>query len=95
MKETDRSYGSPYDRGGADSYYQRPGRPHYYNREGERVTDLTPDQIAAYNKGFDDGLDCAIKAAENTTAGAMRFPNGKSFADCIKEELDSHRRAND
>jgi hypothetical protein len=48
-----------------------------------------------YNKGFDDGLDCAIKAAENTTAGAMRFPNGKSFADCIKEELDSHRRAND
>jgi hypothetical protein len=54
MKETDRSYGSPYDRGGADSYYNRPGRPHYYNREGERVTDLTPDQIAAYNKGFDD-----------------------------------------
>lgn len=55
-----------------------------------RINDDDP-----YNKGFDDGLDCAIKAAEGTTAGSMRFPNGKSFAECIKDELASHRRVND
>lgn len=54
MKEIDRINDSLYDRGGADSYYNRPGRPHYYNSEGERITDLTPEQIAAYNKGFED-----------------------------------------
>jgi len=26
----DREHGSPFDRGGADSYYQRPFDPHYW-----------------------------------------------------------------
>ena len=53
----DESHGSPYDRGSADSYYQRARSPHYYPQgtyNGEPVTDLTPDQVAAYNAGYDE-----------------------------------------
>jgi hypothetical protein len=56
----DMSHGSPYDRGSADSYYQRGRSPHYYPQGsyvGERITDLTPEQSAAYNAGFDDNED--------------------------------------
>lgn len=47
---------SPYQRGQADSYYRRVGRPHKWN-DGigrEEVTDLTPEEIADYWRGFDD-----------------------------------------
>lgn len=53
----DESHGSPYDRGSADSYYQRARSPHYYPQGsyvGEPVTDLTPEQVAAYNAGYDE-----------------------------------------
>lgn len=59
MSEIDRRHGGPYDRGSADSYYRRDRKPHYY--QGNTGTsplieekDMTPQQIAEYNQGFDD-----------------------------------------
>lgn len=52
-------HGSAYDRGSADSYYRRGRRPHYFKGatySSEEVTekDMTSEEIAAYNKGFDE-----------------------------------------
>ena len=55
LSVADKSHGSPYDRGGADSYYHRPRCPHYYPQgtyNGDRVTDLTPEQIREYLAGY-------------------------------------------
>jgi hypothetical protein len=53
------AHGSPYDRGGADSWYGREPKPHWYpNGTGSepRITerDMTPDEIAAYWAGYED-----------------------------------------
>lgn len=53
----DRSYGSLYDRGRADSYYGRGKDPHWYPNgtytEPEiKVTD--PAEVAEYNAGYDE-----------------------------------------
>ena len=53
-------HGCLFDRGGADSYYRRPRKPHWYSQgtyNGEPVTDLTPEEIAEYNAGFDENED--------------------------------------
>jgi len=52
-------HGSPEDRGGADSYYRRPRSPHWWpegTQKGKMVErkDMTPEEIADYNRGFDD-----------------------------------------
>lgn len=52
-------HGSPYDRGGADSYYRRPRDPHWWpdgTNHGRRIGSLqmTEDEIREYNEGFDD-----------------------------------------
>jgi len=50
-------HGGAYDRGAADSWYRRPRRPHYFvggSYTSEEVTDLTPDEVAAYHQGFED-----------------------------------------
>lgn len=60
MSQTHETYhGSPYDRGSADAYYRRASDPHKYPngtysepRIGE--SDLTPEEVAAYNKGYAD-----------------------------------------
>jgi len=68
MKEKDydtnlsMEHGSPYDRGGADSYYQRPFDPHYWpegTSKGLRVekSEMTEKEIIAYTIGFDDNED--------------------------------------
>jgi len=52
-----RKHGSLYDRGAADSWYDRPRLPHWYPNgcyKGERVTDLTPEEVAEYEAGYDD-----------------------------------------
>jgi hypothetical protein len=49
-------HGSPFDRGGADSYYGRGRDPHYYpngSYNGEPVVELTAEELEAYNAGFD------------------------------------------
>lgn len=51
-----KEHGSPYDRGSADSYYHRPCDPHYYPQgtgHGERITDLTDEQVKEYLAGYD------------------------------------------
>lgn len=53
------AHGDPYDRGSADSYYRRGRQPHYYPN-GTYVppridkSDMTPEQIAEYHKGYDN-----------------------------------------
>ena len=55
----DKRHGGPYDRGSADSYYGRGRRPHYflgatYSTPEVTEKDMTPDEIAAYDQGYDD-----------------------------------------
>jgi len=57
-KEYDSTHGSPFDRGMADSYYHRPRSPHYRKRTKLDAyildyRDMTEEQIAAYNAGYD------------------------------------------
>ena len=50
-------HGGLYDRGSADSYYGRPRRPHYFvgaTYTSQEVTDLKPEEVAEYNRGYDD-----------------------------------------
>lgn len=52
-------HGSAYDRGRADSYYRRGPRPHYfkagsYTSEEVLAKDMTPEEIQAYYKGYED-----------------------------------------
>ncbi len=61
-KQYDERHGGPYDRGSADSYYRRGKLPHYYKGAtytSERVDEayMTPEEIEAYNAGFDDNED--------------------------------------
>lgn len=49
-------HGGLYDRGSADSYYDRPRSPHWYplgTYNGEEVTNLTAEEVAEYNAGYD------------------------------------------
>ena len=53
-------HGGPYDRGSADQWYRRPRSPHFYeggSMMSPKVTNLTKEQIAAYNAGFDEQED--------------------------------------
>ena len=55
MEIAKHKHGSPFDRGSADSYYHRPVDPHYYplgTGNGDRITDLTPEQIQEYLNGY-------------------------------------------
>ena len=45
-----------------------------------------------YNNGFNDGLACAIDTANNNETLQMRFPNGKTFADCLADDLQQFKR---
>ena len=60
-----RRHGGPYDRGGADSYYRRGRCPHYYVGDSYSTpkvvkADMTEEEIAAYNCGYDENeeADC-------------------------------------
>jgi len=53
-----KSHGSPWDRGSADSYYGRPMKPHYWpagTGHGYPVNrdDMTEQQIGEYYAGYD------------------------------------------
>jgi len=55
--EYDERHGGPFDRGGADSYYQRGINPHYYVGDtgmSHRVEelDMTSEEIKAYMAGY-------------------------------------------
>ena len=55
----DTRHGGPYDRGGADSYYQRGYDPHYYTGDSMKsqkvpMASMTAAEITAYTKGYND-----------------------------------------
>lgn len=55
----DKRHGGAYDRGSADSYYRRGYEPHYYkgdtySSEKVELADMTPEEIAAYTRGYED-----------------------------------------
>lgn len=58
----DPRHGGPYDRGTADSYYRRGFNPHYYvgatySSDRVELADMTPEEIVAYTKGYNDNED--------------------------------------
>jgi hypothetical protein len=64
FNEVDRSHGSPFDRGRADSYYSRPVDPHFYPEgtgHGTRVTELSDAQVKAYLDGYAWNEECGDK----------------------------------
>ena len=49
-------HGSLWDRGSADSYYNRSPDPHWWplgTGRGEKITDLTVDEIEEYYAGYE------------------------------------------
>lgn len=57
-----RRHGGPEDRGSADAYYGRPFNPHYYegatgNSKRIEKAEMTPEEIAAYRKGYANETD--------------------------------------
>lgn len=55
-KEYDGSHGSFFDRGAADSYYGRDRKPHrggVGGDSGPRMAAVTPEEVEAYNAGYD------------------------------------------
>jgi hypothetical protein len=58
ISDYDIRHGGPFDRGMSDSYYQRSRQPHYfvgdsYTTEKVEQVNMSADQIAEYNAGFD------------------------------------------
>lgn len=54
----DKRHGGPYDRGGADSWYQRGYNPHYYTGDSMQslrydIDSMTAEEIAAYTAGYE------------------------------------------
>lgn len=59
IDDYDKRHGGPYDRGSADSYYRRGYNPHYfvgatYQSECIPMEKMTPSEIAAYTRGYND-----------------------------------------
>lgn len=58
-KEYSEVHGGPWDRGGADAYYDRPKDPHWYpngSYNGRRIpeSEMTAEEIEAYHYGYDN-----------------------------------------
>ena len=50
-------HGGLWDRGSADSYYHRSPQPHWYplgTGNGQKITDLTVEEIEEYYAGYED-----------------------------------------
>jgi hypothetical protein len=53
-------HGGPFDRGSADAYYWRPRKPHKYPNgtyNPPEVTELTEEELEAYNYAYDNEQD--------------------------------------
>jgi len=50
-----KTHGSPWDRGAADSYYMRSTRPHYVKEDGTHVKrdQMTQQEVDEYFAGYD------------------------------------------
>lgn len=50
-----KQHGGLFDRGSADSYYGRGPSPHWWpegTSRGEKITDLTPEEVREYMAGY-------------------------------------------
>lgn len=58
-----KSHGSPWDRGAADSWYSRSRKPHkWLDDAGYNRVELTdPKEIAEYLAGYEDNEECGGK----------------------------------
>ena len=45
-----------------------------------------------FNKGFNQGLNEAMKIVSNTEGAKMMFPSGKSFAHLVCENIEAYMR---
>lgn len=60
MADLSDRHGGPRDRGSADAYYGRPKNPHKYKGptgHGPEIKLTDPQEIAAYNDGYDNQED--------------------------------------
>lgn len=62
MPKFDERHGGPYDRGGADYWYNRGYEPHYfkggtYTSDRVEKNDMTPEELAAYRAGYCEAKD--------------------------------------
>ena len=62
MPKFDTRHGGPFDRGGADYWYNRGYEPHYYKGAtyaSDRVeeADMTGEELAAYRAGYKEAED--------------------------------------
>ena len=62
MPKFDTRHGGPFDRGGADYWYNRGYEPHYYvggSYASDRIeeADMTPEELAAYRAGYKEAED--------------------------------------
>ena len=54
--EYDTRHGGPFDRGGADYWYNRPIDPHYFiegSYTSDKIIELTPEEKGAYIAGYE------------------------------------------
>ena len=62
MPKFDTRHGGPFDRGGADYWYNRGYEPHYfkggtYTSDRVEKNDMTPEELAAYRAGYCEAED--------------------------------------
>lgn len=65
-----KSFGTPYSCGGVDSFYGREPRQHRWDGN-TRTTDLTPEETAAYHRGYQ----------ENEASERKYEPEGDDYAE--------------
>ena len=85
----DDSHGSPYDRGHSDAYYRRGKDPHKYpegSYNGERVTNLSPEEMEAYHAGYDGCTD--FKDFGDMEEGDGPKEKMVSFDDLLAQDTD-------
>jgi hypothetical protein len=59
-------------------------------REGIRMRMEGTDN--PYNKGFNDGLNEAMRITRANQGAQMKFPSGKSFAQLVCEDIETYIR---
>jgi len=66
MSKYSDKHGFPFDRGGADSYYDRPRDPHFYpngtgNSPRINMSMMSAEEIEAYHAGYDENENSGNK----------------------------------
>lgn len=62
-------------------------------REGIKMRLEGEDNL--YNKGFNEGLNEAMRITKSNQGAQMKFPSGKSFAELVCEDIERFLREKD